>query len=76
MPLYIDPCGTLNQQAHCNAANGQPTSPVIQNTEATPEGSVNGLAVGLHLVWDTVGEVLYVFNGTVGQNTGWVAINP
>lgn len=73
--MFVGRCGELNQQAVCNAANGQPTEPVIQNVTATPEGSVNGLAVGLHLAWDTVGAVMYVFNGTVGENTGWVALN-
>ena len=75
MPVR-DCSGALNQQAYCNQANGQPTQTFTQNGEGTPEGEVVGLAIGLHQFWDTDGEVLYVFNGTVGEDTGWVAINP
>lgn len=72
---FVGQCGELNQQAVCNAANGQPVDPVIQVGTGTPEGNVNGLAVGLHQFWSTDNEVMYVFNGTVGTDTGWVALN-
>lgn len=71
-----DCSGALNQQAYCNQARGELTQPAVQNGTASPEGDIVGLAVGLHMFWDAVGEVLYVFNGTVGTDTGWVAINP
>lgn len=72
---YIDPCGLLNQQAVCNAANGQPVSPVIQVGTGSPENVVTGLAVGLHLFWRTDGGgVMYAFNGTVGTKVGWDAV--
>lgn len=74
MPLYVDPCGTLNQQYHCQIANGQPTSPIVQVGTGSPENVVNGLAVGLHMFWRTDGGgILYVFNGTVGTSVGWDA---
>lgn len=71
----IDPCHTLNQQQHCQIANGQPTETFTQVGTATPEGAIAGLVVGLHQFWDSTGEVMYIFNGTVGENTGWVALN-
>lgn len=74
--MFVGQCGELNQQAACNAANGQPVDPVIQVGTGTPEGNVNGLAVGLHLFWRTDGGgKMYVFNGTVGTDTGWVILN-
>lgn len=73
--MWIDPCGTLNQQAVCNAAQGLPTSPFTQIGTATPEGSATGYAVGLHQFWDETNAKMYIFNGTVGENTGWVALN-
>ena len=75
MPLYNDCSGVLNQQMICRIANGQPQNPVIQTGTGTPEGAVIGLAVGTHLFFDTEGGDMYVFNGTVGEDTGWVALN-
>lgn len=73
---FVGQCGELNQQAVCNSLNGQPTDPVTQVGTGTPEGVVNGLAVGLHQFWRTDGGgKMYIFNGTVGENTGWVILN-
>jgi hypothetical protein len=74
--IFPDCSGALNQQAVCNTANGQLTSVAVQVGTGTPEGEVIGITVGLHQFWDSEGEVLYVFNGTVGTDTGWVALNP
>lgn len=73
--IFPDCSGALNQQAVCNAANGQLTSPAIQVGTGTPEGAIIGITVGLHLFWDATGGDMYVFNGTVGTDTGWVALN-
>lgn len=74
--MYLNDCsGALNQLAHCQTANGQPSNVVLQRGTATPEGAVVGVGVGYHQFWDSVGAKMYVFNGTVGQNTGWVALN-
>lgn len=71
-----DCSGELNQQAVCHALNNQLTSPEIQTGTGTPEGVVTGITVGLHLFWRTDGGgKMYVFNGTVGENTGWVILN-
>lgn len=74
MPYLNDCSGALNQQSHCNNANGQPTSPVVQVGTGSPENNITGLAIGLHMFWRTDGGgILYVFNGTVGTKVGWDA---
>lgn len=76
MPSYVDPCGTLNQQAVCANARGEPPYPVRTVGTGVPEGNVTGLSVGLHEYWRTDGGgKMYVFNGTVGTKTGWVILN-
>lgn len=64
----------MNQQRVCNAQQGLPTEPFTQVGTGTPEGNTVGIVVGLHQFWSTDNETMYVFNGTVGENTGWVAL--
>lgn len=73
--MWIDRCGLLNQQAVCNAAQGLPTGPITQVGTGSPEGVVDGVAVGLHQFWRTDTDKMYIFGGTVGENTGWVILN-
>lgn len=73
--MWVGSCGQLNQQAHCQTLNGQPTDPITQIGTGTPEGVVAGLAVGMHQFWRTDTGKMYIFNGTVGENTGWVILN-
>jgi hypothetical protein len=75
--FYPNDCaGHLNQQAVCQIQNGQPVQVFTQRGTGSPEGAVTGLAVGLHQFWRTDGGgKMYIFNGTVGGNTGWVALN-
>lgn len=81
MSAYNDPCGLLNQQAVCNTANGQPSSPVIQVAltgsalDVAPENNIAGLAVGLHLFFRQSTAKLYIFGGTVGTKVGWTILN-
>lgn len=73
--MWMDRCGVLNQQAVCDTQNGVPPEPFVQRGIVAPEGVVTGHAVGNHQYFDTVAEKYYIFNGTVGENTGWVALN-
>lgn len=79
--MYIDPCGSLNQQAACNSANGQPTSPIVQvgltgtALDVAPENNIAGLAVGQHLFFRQSTAKLYIFGGTVGTKVGWTILN-
>lgn len=73
---FIGLCGQLVQQVVCAQARGEPTSPITQVGTGSPESVVTGLSVGLHQFWRTDGGgKMYVFNGTVGENTGWVILN-
>lgn len=73
--IFPDCSGVLNQQAVCHIQNGQPWQTFTQTGIATPEGAVIGLVVGLHQYWATDTSKMYVFNGVVGANTGWVILN-
>lgn len=73
--MWTDRCGTLNQQAVCDTQNGVPSTPFIQRGTDAPEGVVTGYAVGNHLYFRTSTGKLYIFNGTVGTDTGWVILN-
>lgn len=77
----IDPCHALNQQQHCNIANGQPSEVFTQigytgtDDDVAPENNITGLALGLHQFWRESTGKMYVFNGTVGTSVGWVILN-
>jgi hypothetical protein len=71
--MWLDPCGVLNQQAVCDTQNGVMSSPFTQRGTVAPEGAVTGYAVGTHQYFNTATGKLYIFNGTVGENTGWAA---
>lgn len=73
--VFTDCSGALNQQAYCNAANGQLTQVAVQVGTGSPEDVVIGITVGLHQFWDATAGKMYVFNGTVGTSVGWVALN-
>lgn len=73
--MWLDPCGTLNQQAVCNNARGLPTEPFTQVGTDAPENNVTGHAVGLHQYWKSSTNKMYIFGGTVGTKVGWVILN-
>lgn len=76
MSELFDPCNELASEASCAKAKGWPSGPqILPPAAGTPEASVTGYWVG-DQYFDTDNEILYVFNGTPGANTGWVAINP
>ena len=63
------------QLAACAKANGWPSGPGQYFGAVTPEANWTGYWPN-DLYFDTEAEILYAFNGTPGENTGWVAINP
>lgn len=74
--LTYCPSAAMMQLASCVAANGGPSTPQNLAGTGSPEGSVTGYWTGLDEYYDTENDILYRFNGVIGANTGWVAINP
>jgi hypothetical protein len=60
------------QNGACARSNGWPAAPGIYSGEGTPEASWTGFWLG-DLYMNTTNGTLYAFNGTPGENTGWVA---
>lgn len=79
--VFYDRCGTLNQQAVCQTANGQPYGPIVEvgytgtAKDVAPENNITGLAIGLHSFWRQSTNKMYVFGGTVGTKVGWNILN-
>lgn len=73
--LVYCPGSTMAQLAACVAANGGPPQPQQVAGSGSPEGSVVGYWTGCDQYFDSDANKLYVFDGTIGANTGWVAIN-
>jgi hypothetical protein len=46
---------------------------VVPNVAVDPNGVTTGTAIG-QVVWNNVLSKLWMFEGTVGQNTGWIQL--
>ncbi len=69
-----DLCFTDATAESCAKANGWPAEPKIRSGPGSPEGSVIGYWPG-DLWMNTSTSHMYGFNGTPGEDTGWLLLS-